>query len=185
MKKYVFFVCLIMLGVFSNSAYSQSTILDGMYGCQRATNGRAYCRRKGSESLQAVTEEFFIRYQIASGITPIPSPTVVVKPAVVLLAVDELSAFDGAWVSTTPPNVGGRIIFTRLSLGTREVSLPVLGQASIRISDGRDNSNFKVSGVGFNCYYSVSFLRGNSLMTWDLKSGDSVCALSSVYDKIQ
>src|ERR1700730_10553018 len=40
-------------------------------------------------------------------------------------------------------------------ISTREASLPTLGQASIRLSDGNMGSNVKISGEGFDCYYYV------------------------------
>jgi len=58
-------------------AHAQSLVLDGWYDCQRATNGRAYCKRQGSNSYHPVTDDFFRRYETArTGVAP-PAPVVV------------------------------------------------------------------------------------------------------------
>ena len=57
---------------------------------------------------------------------------------------DLLDIFDGAWVSVLPP--GPQLIFTTIPGNLREVSLPVLGTATLGISDGKDASNLKYRG---------------------------------------
>src|ERR1700748_873108 len=83
---------------------------------------------------------------------------------------DQLKFLDGIWFPTNPP--GGQIVFTKIAGGMRQASLPVLGGATVSISDGRDNSNLKVSGQGFDCYYFYGLLsRDGRKMQWVLKSG--------------
>lgn len=87
---------------------------------------------------------------------------------------DNLKFLDGIWFPVNPP--GGQIVFTRINGGMRQASLPVLGGATVSISDGRDNSNLKVSGLGFDCYYFYGMI-GNQRreMQWVLKSGPPSC----------
>jgi len=61
-------------------------------------------------------------------------------------------------------------------------NLQTLGAASIRVSDGKSGSNLKVSGDGFDCYYFFGMITARE-MTWDLKSGSSVCPPSAHYKK--
>ena len=96
--------------------------------------------------------------------------------------IDPLVRFDGGWVPTAPP--GPQVFFNKAALGTRVVSLPTLGQAVIRVSNGESASNFQISGLGFNCFYTVVFLKGNR-MVWDLKSGDSACPSSNTYEQVE
>src|SRR5262245_5580422 len=56
---------------------------------------------------------------------------------------DPLRIFNGLWTWIDSP--GLRVIFNQESAGQREASLP-FGHATISRSDGRDDSNFKVSG---------------------------------------
>lgn len=93
-----------------------------------------------------------------------------------------LSAFDGTWVSIFPP--GPVVNFFKVSFGSRQVSLPNLGHATVVISDGNFGSNFKVSGVGFNCFYMVLFTAGYGKMVWDFKGGDSLCYSSAVFERM-
>ena len=95
---------------------------------------------------------------------------------------DPLNTFDGAWVSVYPP--GPVLFFYKLSLGNRQVSLPNLGQATIRLSEGNFGSNFQMSGAGFNCYYTVIFTSLDTKMVWDFKGGDAVCNNSAVFERV-
>lgn len=95
-------------------------------------------------------------------------------------AQDPLGIFDGIWVSVNPP--GPQIIFNKIGGGLRQASLPVLGLATITVSDGRDGSNLKVSGSGFTCYYLFGRISSRE-MTWDLKSGPPACPPSAQFKK--
>ena len=95
-------------------------------------------------------------------------------------AQDMLAKLDGIWVSVNPP--GPHIYFNRVGLGQREASLPIIGQASLRVSDGTAGSNLRVSGVGFDCFYFVGFIT-NREMTWQLMRGDTTCPPSAHYKK--
>lgn len=93
---------------------------------------------------------------------------------------DGLKLLDGTWVSQ---NRGGpHVIFNRGSGGVRHASLPNLGLATIRPSNGEEGSNLKVSGPGFDCYYLFSKI-GPREMIWDLKSGSTVCPQSDHFKK--
>ena len=92
---------------------------------------------------------------------------------------DSLGLLDGVWVSVNPP--GPQIIFNRLGLGTRAASLP-MGQATVRVSDGRSGSTLRVSGEGFDCFYLVSPIN-RAKMVWQLKEGSPVCLPSMALDK--
>jgi hypothetical protein len=60
---------------------AQSIVVNGMYDCQRATNGRAYCKRQGTSGNQyePVSDDFFATYEAARTGNR-PQPTVVVAP---------------------------------------------------------------------------------------------------------
>ena len=92
---------------------------------------------------------------------------------------DPLALLDGVWVSVNPP--GPQVIFNQLGLGQRAASLP-MGQAAIRVSDGRSGSTLRVSGEGFDCFYVVSPISQRE-MVWQLKEGSSVCLPSAHYKK--
>jgi hypothetical protein len=92
---------------------------------------------------------------------------------------DSLRIFDGTWVSVNPP--GPQVTFNRVG-GSRQASLPVLGPATITASDGKDGSNLKVSGEGFDCYYLFVPI-GQREMTWNLKSGSPACPTSADFKK--
>lgn len=47
------------------AAAQNAFALDGYQNCQRATNGRPYCQRPGSDSYYPVDERFFARFQSA------------------------------------------------------------------------------------------------------------------------
>jgi hypothetical protein len=64
-------------------ALAQNFVLDGHYGCARATNGRTYCRRQGVATYVPVTEEFFTRYEtMRTGVAP-AAPAAAPQPVVV------------------------------------------------------------------------------------------------------
>jgi hypothetical protein len=93
---------------------------------------------------------------------------------------DFLSYFDGLWASVSPP--GPIVLFYQTGFGTRGASLPVLGQASVRLSNGEYGSNLKVSGEGFDCYYFVARISSRE-MIWEIKGGRAVCPSSAHYVK--
>src|SRR5215472_11452932 len=93
---------------------------------------------------------------------------------------DPLRIFDGLWTSIDPP--GSHVIFNRVSADRREASLS-FGQASISVSNGHDDSNFKVSGDGFDCYYHIAEDVTRLRMTWELKSGPGACPPSAVFER--
>lgn len=95
---------------------------------------------------------------------------------------DPLDFLDGVWVSTSPP--GPHIAFTKVALGTREASLPTIGQASIRMSNGEQGSNVKVSGPGFDCFYFVTPIQSGNSMVWELKGGSAVCVPNAVFERV-
>lgn len=95
---------------------------------------------------------------------------------------DPLAIFDGVWASINPP--GTSIVFNQIAGGLRQANLPILGAATMTISDGRDNSNLKVSGAGFDCYYLFAPL-GAAEMTWTRKSGDAACPATARFKKVQ
>jgi hypothetical protein len=85
---------------------------------------------------------------------------------------DPLRIFDGIWVSVNPP--GPHVTFNKVGGGVREASLPTIGQATIRVSDGQSGSNLRVSGEGFDCFYFFGQIDPRE-MTWEFKSGSAVC----------
>jgi hypothetical protein len=94
---------------------------------------------------------------------------------------DPLQMFDGVWVSIFPP--GPHIVFNRIGSQSREASLPMLGQAAVTSSRGESGSNFQISGSGFSCFYLILTAGQRSKMIWELKSGDSVCFPSAVFER--
>ena len=57
-----------VLAASATALYAQALVINGMYDCQRATNGRAYCKRQGAppdNQYQPVTDEFFMNYEAA------------------------------------------------------------------------------------------------------------------------
>jgi len=97
--------------------------------------------------------------------------------------VDPLSAFEGTWVSVNPPVF--YLIFNKVALGIRQVSLPNIGQANIRLSDGSQGSNFQISAINLNCYYFVTFTNNRQKMIMELKAGESLCLQSSILEKAE
>jgi predicted acylesterase/phospholipase RssA len=93
---------------------------------------------------------------------------------------DPLRMFVGAWISVNPP--GLQVVFTSGGLGQREVLLPALGQAAVRVSDGRSGSNILIAGVGFDCYYNVSPISPRK-MVWEFTAGPAVCPRLNVLEK--
>jgi hypothetical protein len=70
-----------MLG-FAGDVFAQSIVINGLYDCQRATNGRAYCKRQGapaSNLYEPVSEDFFASFE-AARTGKAPQTTVVVAP---------------------------------------------------------------------------------------------------------
>lgn len=97
--------------------------------------------------------------------------------------VDPLSAFEGTWVSVNPPVF--YLIFNKVALGIRQVSLPNFGQANIKLSDGSQGSNFQISAINLNCYYFVTFTNNRLKMIMELKAGESLCLQSSILEKAE
>jgi len=65
--KIVSLVSIIVVGLFGD-ALAQSIVINGLYDCQRATNGRAYCKRQGAPSnnlYEPVSEDFFASFEAA------------------------------------------------------------------------------------------------------------------------
>src|SRR5215471_12200038 len=91
---------------------------------------------------------------------------------------DPFRIFDGLWTPIDPP--GSHVIFNRVSADRREATLS-FGQASISASNGDNNSNFKVSGEGFDCYYLIAEDAARLRMTWELKSGPGLCPPSAAF----
>lgn len=95
---------------------------------------------------------------------------------------DPLRFFDGIWFQVNPP--GPQITFNRVGGNLRQANLAILGATTITVSDGRDGSNLKVSGAGFDCYYLFGMIgAAGREMAWDLKSGDAACPKSALYKK--
>jgi hypothetical protein len=55
-----FVVC--ALGLMT-AAQAQELVLEGLYDCARATNGRAYCKQRTTKNYTPVSDEFFRRYE--------------------------------------------------------------------------------------------------------------------------
>ena len=59
-------------------AEAQSLVVNGYFDCQRATNGRTYCKRQGvptASQWTPVGEDFFVKYEAArTGMVPAPTP---------------------------------------------------------------------------------------------------------------
>ena len=128
--------------------------------------------------------------QVAGGaatapqVSPSPAPVLVAAPVPTVPPAepsDPLAALDGAWVAVNPP--GPLINFFKTGLGQRMASL-AMGQASVRLSDGTSGSQLRVSGEGFNCFYSVGFVSSDE-MVWQLKQGESICLSNAHYRKSQ
>jgi hypothetical protein len=96
---------------------------------------------------------------------------------------DPLSSFEGRWVSVSPPVF--YLIFNKVALGIRQVSLPNIGQGNIRLSDGAHGSNFQISAANLNCYYFVTFTNNRQKMVMELKAGESLCLQSSILEKAE
>ena len=96
---------------------------------------------------------------------------------------DPLVVFDGTWVSVNPPVF--YLIFNKVALGIRQVSLPNIGQGNIKLSDGANGSNFQISAANINCYYFVTFTNNRQKMIMELKAGESLCLQSSILEKAE
>jgi len=70
----------------STIALAQSLVINGLYDCQKATNGRSYCKRQGAPASNLyvpVTEDFFQQYEaVRTGKTVTSAPPVVVSSPV-------------------------------------------------------------------------------------------------------
>ncbi len=67
---------------FCSEALAQTLVINGLYDCQRATNGRAYCKRQGAgDSYSPVSDEFFNQYEAARTGKPAQPPAVVNQSA--------------------------------------------------------------------------------------------------------
>ena len=67
----------IVFGLCASSAYAEGLVLEGLYDCQRATNGRAYCKRQGTSDYAPVSEDFFGRYvSLKTGRPAVTAPVV-------------------------------------------------------------------------------------------------------------
>jgi hypothetical protein len=67
---------------FVNEVMAQAIVINGLYDCQRATNGRAYCKRQGAPSsnqYEPVSEDFFASFE-AARTGKVQQNTVVVAP---------------------------------------------------------------------------------------------------------
>ena len=117
------------------------------------------------------------------GETTPPKPAVLSRQDPVKNDNDPLSAFEGTWVSVNPPVF--YLIFTKVSLGIRQVSLPNLGQGNIRLSDSLHGSNFQISAPNLNCFYFVSFTNNRQKMIMELKAGENLCLQSSILEKAE
>lgn len=76
--------CLLASVASASAATAQSVVLSGFYDCQRATNGRAYCKRQGAPpnaQWAPVTDEFLTQYEAAKNGSPAPSQTIVTQQA--------------------------------------------------------------------------------------------------------
>jgi hypothetical protein len=110
-------------------------------------------------------------------------PTAQVKQEFAKNDNDPLSAFEGTWVSVNPPVF--YLIFNKVALGIRQVSLPNIGQGNIKLSDGAHGSNFQISASNLNCYYFVTFTNNRQKMIMELKAGESLCLQSSILEKAE
>jgi len=77
-------IATLVCGVPIAGALAQSVVLNGLYDCQKATNGRSYCKKQGAppEAQWApVSEEFFLQYEAArnGGAAPAQPQTVVTQ----------------------------------------------------------------------------------------------------------
>jgi hypothetical protein len=77
------------------------------------------------------------------------------------------------------------LIFNKVALGIRQVSLPNIGQGNIKLSDGAHGSNFQISASNLNCYYFVTFTNNRQKMIMELKAGESLCLQSSILEKAE
>lgn len=67
---------LFLYAVGVSDAVAQSLVLNGYYDCQRATNGRAYCKRQDTNAYAPVTDDFFAQYEAARTGKPVQAPVV-------------------------------------------------------------------------------------------------------------
>jgi hypothetical protein len=93
---------------------------------------------------------------------------------------DPLAMYEGVWVSST---TAARFIFAKVGTD-RIVSLPTQGQATLRVSNGENGSNLRVSGEGFDCFYLASRINSRT-MTWELKGGNSLCPAPTRLERLE
>ena len=117
------------------------------------------------------------------GETTQPKPAVQSRQDVAKNENDPLYVFEGTWVSVNPPVF--YLIFNKVALGIRQVSLPNIGQGNIRLSDGSHGSNFQISAANLNCFYFVTFTNNRQKMVMELKAGENLCLQSSVLEKAE
>lgn len=89
-----FAICGVAIALFyCDAVNAQSLVLNGWYGCQRATNGRAYCKRQGSDTYHPVPEDFFLRYEAArtGAASPAVTSTVATRQTNVIQASTNIS----------------------------------------------------------------------------------------------
>jgi hypothetical protein len=81
MASYRLMVGALLLGTFgcSLAAQAQELVLDGLYDCARATNGRTYCRQRATKNYTPVSEEFYQRYQAIRTGAPGGAPATVTQ----------------------------------------------------------------------------------------------------------
>ena len=73
-----FLIAAFICGVPITTAFAQNVVLNGLYDCQKATNGRSYCKKQGAPAEAQwvpVSEEFFSQYQAARNGGPVSSQT--------------------------------------------------------------------------------------------------------------
>ena len=117
------------------------------------------------------------------GETTQPKPAVQSRQDVAKNENDPLYVFEGTWVSVNPPVF--YLIFNKVALGIRQVSLPNIGQGNIRLSDGSHGSNFQISATNLNCFYFVTFTNNRQKMVMELKAGENLCLQSSILEKAE
>ncbi len=93
-----------------------------------------------------------------------------------------LPEWEGTWLTISPPYF--HVTFVRSPQGPIKGSLPI-GIISVTDSKGESGSNYKVSGEGFNCFYSVTNISGASPkeMIWERKEADSAVCFESAHFK--
>lgn len=98
----IFTLVIALAALNASDVAAQSLILNGYYDCQRATNGRAYCKRQDTNAYAPVSEEFFSQYEAArtgKPVTPVTNnsttTTATVNNSVVIVLTGEASDIRG------------------------------------------------------------------------------------------